>query len=179
MCPTCGKAFRVRANYYKHRKIHERTSAEQQQQEQDQPNQSTQSEQLPGHNEIQRTSAHSTNEEVANVNVSLPTSQSGLLETYAVSFIYLFFFCEIVFMKHSLDSWMQHPCFKFHRQQSTQFRVLMFMGPAQFRMKEFYFSVLLILDMLPTNSGMFVDFFEIGRLLEERFWMDPLIPLCL
>lgn len=89
MCPTCGKAFRVRANYYKHRKIHERTSAEQQQHEQDQPNQLTSNEQLPGQNEIQRSSTHSTSEEVANVNVTLPTSQSGLLETY-VGFTYLY-----------------------------------------------------------------------------------------
>lgn len=82
MCPTCGKAFRVRANYYKHRKIHERTSAEQQQHEHDQPNQPTPIEQLPGPNEIQRSSTHSTSEEVTNVSVTLPTSQSGLLETY-------------------------------------------------------------------------------------------------
>ena len=26
ICPTCGKAFRVRANYFKHRKIHMRGS---------------------------------------------------------------------------------------------------------------------------------------------------------
>ena len=44
MCPTCGKAFRVRANYYKHRKIHERSSAEQQQQDQQQ----NQNEQIQG-----------------------------------------------------------------------------------------------------------------------------------
>lgn len=29
MCGTCGKAFRVRANYFKHRKIHLRTFPQQ------------------------------------------------------------------------------------------------------------------------------------------------------
>lgn len=166
MCPTCGKAFRVRANYYKHRKIHERTSAEQQQHEQDQPNQPTPIEQLPGPNEIQRSSTHSTSEEVTNVSVTLPTSQSGLLETYVS--LKKNCFHELLFMK-TLYSWMPHPCFKFQLQQSTQFQLLMFMEPAQFRMKEFFFSVPLIIEILPTNSGMPVDFSKLCRLLMGGF----------
>ena len=82
MCPTCGKAFRVRANYYKHRKIHERSSAEQQQQDQQQ----NQNEQIQGqHDEGQQTLAHAADgihtvgDDISNV-----TPQTGLLENFTV-----------------------------------------------------------------------------------------------
>ena len=76
MCPTCGKAFRVRANYYKHRKIHERSSAEQQQQDQQQ----NQNEQIQGqHDEGQQTGIHAVGDDISNV-----TPQTGLLENFTV-----------------------------------------------------------------------------------------------
>jgi len=80
MCPTCGKAFRVRANYYKHRKIHERTSIEQHQQEQHEPGEQVQDQQEARQTELQPVS-----NEVSNVSVTLPSSSAGLLETFNVS----------------------------------------------------------------------------------------------
>ena len=83
MCPTCGKAFRVRANYYKHRKIHERTSAEQQQ---DQQNHNE-----GQHDEAQQTGIHTVSDDIVNV----PSQQTGLLENFTVcihAFLLVFFF---------------------------------------------------------------------------------------
>ncbi len=91
MCPTCGKAFRVRANYYKHRKIHERTSIEQHQQEQQELGEPVQEQQEAPHAEIQPVS-----NEVSNVSVTLPSSTAGLLETFSVS-LFFFFFSKIIY----------------------------------------------------------------------------------
>ncbi len=89
MCPTCGKAFRVRANYYKHRKIHERTTAEQQQQDQQNHN-----EQLQEQREAQQTAIHPVvGDDISNVTVTLPTPQPGLLETFTVSICIVWYSC--------------------------------------------------------------------------------------
>lgn len=89
MCPTCGKAFRVRANYYKHRKIHERTSVEQPA--------STEHQELiqTARNQSQsdvRMATRSGDEESTNVALTqqLNTQQTGLLETFAVMTFFLF-----------------------------------------------------------------------------------------
>ena len=78
MCPTCGKAFRVRANYYKHRKIHERTSIEQHQQD------SQENGEVEDQKEAQQADSQPASNEIANVTVTLPTPSTGLLETFNV-----------------------------------------------------------------------------------------------
>lgn len=84
MCPTCGKAFRVRANYYKHRKIHERTSAEQQLEQQDQQRLQIHNDQMCGDEDIQGVATHSASEQISPVTITMPTPQTGLLENFNV-----------------------------------------------------------------------------------------------
>lgn len=83
MCPTCGKAFRVRANYYKHRKIHERTSVEQPTSAEHQ--ELIQTARNQSQNDVQM-SIRSGDEESKNITLAqqLNAQQTGLLETYAV-----------------------------------------------------------------------------------------------
>ena len=77
MCPTCGKAFRVRANYYKHRKIHERSAADQTQQIDHQ-----QELIQPARNQTENEAVMSVDS--TNSALTVP-QQSGLLENFTVN----------------------------------------------------------------------------------------------
>ena len=70
ICPECGKAFRVRANYFKHRKIHQRATAEQQHQQQQQDQDEAEPESLQSE------------EQMTTADISAP--QNGLLHGFHV-----------------------------------------------------------------------------------------------